>query len=117
MRRIYLKQLRRHLVKGAVALFHAHDAACCRPQLLFGGSRILYPLGVVLRGTESLLTHRWREPDSNLSSLSGSVPLRAGGALRGNHMALEGSFSVAGPIVRRRWSWRCGRGRRSARSR
>jgi len=60
MRRIYLKQLRRHLVKGAVALFHAHDAACCRPQLLFGGSRILYPLGVVLRGTESLLTHRWR---------------------------------------------------------
>jgi hypothetical protein len=26
--------------------------------------------GVVLRGTESLLTHRWREPDSNHRSLS-----------------------------------------------
>jgi len=33
-------------------------------------------------------------------ALSGSVPLRAGGAVRGNHMASEGSFSVAGPIVR-----------------
>src|SRR6516165_11951619 len=26
--------------------------------------------GAVLRGTESLLTHRWREPDSNLRSRS-----------------------------------------------
>jgi len=32
-------------------------------------------------------THRWRKPDSNFSSLSGSVPLRAGGDVRGNHMA------------------------------
>jgi hypothetical protein len=32
-------------------------------------------------------TLRWRKPDSNFSSLSGSVPLRAGGAVLGNHMA------------------------------
>jgi hypothetical protein len=43
--------------------------------------------GVVLRGTESLLTHRCRKPDSNFSSLSGSVPLRARGTIGGNHMA------------------------------
>ena len=42
-------------------------------------------------------TQRRRKPDSNISSLSGSVPLRAGGAVR---VAPEGSFSVAGPIVR-----------------
>ena len=38
------------------------------------------------RGTESLQTPCWRKPDSNSSSLSGSVPLRAGGAVPGNHM-------------------------------
>jgi len=40
----------------------------------------------ILSGTESLLTLRRREMDSNSSSLSGSVPLQAGGAVRGNHM-------------------------------
>src|SRR6516162_3095099 len=32
-------------------------------------------------------TRCWREMASNSSSLSGSAPLRAGGAVRGNHMA------------------------------
>jgi hypothetical protein len=32
-------------------------------------------------------TRCWRGMDSNSSSLSGSAPLRAGGAVRGNHMA------------------------------
>ena len=33
------------------------------------------------------MTHAWRKPDSNFSSLSGSVPLPAGGVVRENHMA------------------------------
>jgi len=33
-----LQELQRHLAKGAIALFHAYDGACCRPQLLFGSS-------------------------------------------------------------------------------
>ena len=46
-------------------------------------------------------TVRWREPDSNFSSLSGSVPLRAGGAGAWKPMAHpKRGFSVAGPLVR-----------------
>jgi hypothetical protein len=35
----------------------------------------------------SFLTRRWRKPDLNFSSLSGSVPPRAGGVVPGNHVA------------------------------
>ena len=44
------------------------------------------------RKSGSQLTHGWRKPDSNFSSLSGSVPLRAGGAVPGNHMVARGGF-------------------------
>src|SRR5262249_28479157 len=39
------------------------------------------------------LALRWRNLDSNFSSLSGSVPLRAGGAVRGNHMVYPRTIS------------------------
>ena len=43
------------------------------------------------------------QADSNFSSLSGSVPFRAGQPVRGNHMPRpRWSLSVAGPMVRRR---------------
>jgi hypothetical protein len=47
-------------------------------------------------GPGSSLTPRWRKPDSNFSSLSGSVPLRAGGTMGGNHMARPREFLRGG---------------------
>jgi len=43
MRCVDLKKLQGHFVEGAIARFHAHDAARCRAQLLFGRIRILDP--------------------------------------------------------------------------
>jgi energy-coupling factor transporter ATP-binding protein EcfA2 len=64
------------------------------------------PVKEPLRKWGSLRTPRWRKPDSNFSSLSGSVPLRAGGAVPGNHMARPieeiAAFLCRTPLVVRR---------------
>jgi hypothetical protein len=68
------------------------------------------PLAGVLFGVQhGYRGTRWRKkPDSDFSSLSGSVPLRAGGAVRGNHMARPRGVS---PWRNRKMLWGGRRGR------
>ena len=58
------------------------------------GLRLARGYGVVLRGTESLLTHRWRGMDSNVQFRA-----RVGNGFRA-HSATSGHVPTSGPMVR-----------------